>query len=78
MTVEIPAQSVDGDVVIPRVVQVDGIPMSALCVEVEQPRAVVLAVHGGATMARYFDCPGHPSLSLLRERGGPGLARGSA
>jgi pimeloyl-ACP methyl ester carboxylesterase len=30
------------------------------------PRAVVLALHGGASTAAYFDCPGHPRLSLLR------------
>jgi len=23
-------------------------------------------VHGGATSSAYFDCPGHPRLSLLR------------
>lgn len=50
----------------PRVVIVDGVPMSALVAEASQPRAVVLALHGGGTTAAYFDCPGHPSLSLLR------------
>ncbi|WUV51342.1 lysophospholipase [Nocardia vinacea] len=40
--------------------------MSALCAEVDEPRAVVVAVHGGATTSRYFDCPGRPWLSLLR------------
>jgi pimeloyl-ACP methyl ester carboxylesterase len=50
----------------PRVVIVDGVPMSALLAEAAQPRAVVLALHGGGTTAAYFDCPGHPSLSLLR------------
>ncbi|NKY57816.1 alpha/beta hydrolase [Nocardia flavorosea] len=40
--------------------------MSALCAEVDRPRAVVVAVHGGATTARYFDLPGLPRLSLLR------------
>lgn len=50
----------------PRVVIVDGVPMSALLAEAPQPRAVVLALHGGGTTAAYFDCPGHPSLSLLR------------
>ncbi len=25
-----------------------------------------MAIHGGGTTAMYFDCPGHPSLSLLR------------
>ena len=66
MTAQMVADGIDRDVVIPRVVEVDGIPMSALCVEADQPRAVVLALHGGATTARYFDCPGHPALSLLR------------
>ncbi len=50
----------------PRVVLVDGVPMSALVAEAPQPRAVVVALHGGGTTAAYFDCPGHPSLSLLR------------
>nr|WP_163802107.1 alpha/beta fold hydrolase [Mycolicibacterium sediminis] len=45
---------------------VDGIPMSALVAEVADPRAVVVAIHGGATSSAYFDCPGHPELSLLR------------
>jgi pimeloyl-ACP methyl ester carboxylesterase len=50
----------------PRVVIVDGVPMSALVAEAPRPRAVVLALHGGGTTAGYFDCPGHPALSLLR------------
>ncbi|OBG89143.1 thioesterase [Mycobacterium sp. NS-7484] len=50
----------------PRVVMVDGVPMSALVAESPDPRAVVVALHGGATMSAYFDCPGHPELSLLR------------
>ena len=66
MTAETLAERTDRDIVTSHVVEVDGIPMSALCVEAEYPRAVVLAVHGGATTARYFDCPNHPSLSLLR------------
>ncbi|MEE2058499.1 alpha/beta hydrolase [Rhodococcus artemisiae] len=49
-----------------RVVGVDGVPMSARCVYVEQPRAVVVALHGGATTSRYYDFPGLPELSLLR------------
>ncbi|WP_414687693.1 alpha/beta hydrolase, partial [Mycobacterium sp.] len=40
--------------------------MSGLVAEVAQPRAVVMALHGGGTTSLYFDCPGHPSLSLLR------------
>ena len=50
----------------PRVVIVDGVPMSGLVAEAEQPKAVVVALHGGATTAAYFDCPGHPELCLLR------------
>ncbi|WP_102142124.1 alpha/beta hydrolase [Mycobacterium hubeiense] len=50
----------------PRVVIVDGVPMSGLICEADNPRAVVVAFHGGASTAAYFDCPGHPRLSLLR------------
>lgn len=50
----------------PRVVIVDGVPMSGVIAEVENPKAVILAIHGGGTTAVYFDCPGHPELSLLR------------
>jgi pimeloyl-ACP methyl ester carboxylesterase len=45
---------------------VGAVPMSALVAEVPEPRAVIVAIHGGATSSRYFDCPGHPRLSLLR------------
>jgi pimeloyl-ACP methyl ester carboxylesterase len=40
--------------------------MSALVATAPEPKAVIVAVHGGATSAAYFDCPGHPELSLLR------------
>jgi pimeloyl-ACP methyl ester carboxylesterase len=43
-----------------------------LVAEAPDPRAVIVAIHGGGTTALYFDCPGHPELSLLRggaERG---------
>ncbi|WP_415622250.1 alpha/beta hydrolase [Mycobacterium avium] len=40
--------------------------MSALVAEAEDPKAVLVAIHGGGTTAVYFDCPGHPSFSLLR------------
>ena len=50
----------------PRVVLVDGVPMSGLVAQAEDPKAVVVAFHGGASTAAYFDCPGHPDLSLLR------------
>ena len=49
-----------------RVVFVDGVPMSGLIAAVDEPKAVVVAFHGGSSTAAYFDCPGHPSLSLLR------------
>jgi len=48
------------------IVHVDGIPMSALVTEAPVPVATVIAIHGGATTSAYFDCPGHPRLSLLR------------
>jgi len=50
----------------PRVVLVDGVPMSGLVAEARDTRAVIVAFHGGASTAAYFDCPGHPDLSLLR------------
>lgn len=50
----------------PRVVNAGGVPMSALLAEAAQPRAVVVALHGGGTTSVYFDCPGQPDLSLLR------------
>ncbi len=40
--------------------------MSGLVAEAADPRAVIVAFHGGASTAAYFDCPGHPRLSLLR------------
>ena len=48
------------------VVEVDGIPMSALVSRVHRPRAVILALHGGAAMSAYFDNPERPRSSLLR------------
>jgi pimeloyl-ACP methyl ester carboxylesterase len=48
-----------------RVVLVDGIPMSALVSEVPRPRAVVVALHGGAVTSGYFDSAVSPRLSLL-------------
>src|SRR6201996_5357610 len=50
----------------PRLVIVDGVPLSALVAEAPNPKAVIVAIHGGGTTAIYFDCPGHPSLSFLR------------
>ncbi|WP_078491896.1 alpha/beta hydrolase [Streptomyces yerevanensis] len=49
-----------------RVVRVLGMPLSARVAEAPDPRAVVVALHGGATHSVYFDHPGHPRLSLLR------------
>ncbi|MFB4298711.1 alpha/beta hydrolase [Actinomadura sp. NTSP31] len=48
------------------VADVDGVPMSALLAEAPRPRAVVVALHGGATTSVYFDAPNRPRLSLLR------------
>ncbi|WP_409429697.1 alpha/beta hydrolase [Mycobacterium sp. SMC-11] len=47
-------------------VSADGVPMSALVAEVPDPHAVIVALHGGGTTSIYFDCPGQPTLSLLR------------
>ncbi|MEV6164892.1 alpha/beta fold hydrolase [Streptomyces sp. NPDC052052] len=55
------------------VVDVAGSTLSALVCEVPEPRAVVFAVHGGATTSAYFDCPGRPRLSLLRTAAGLGF-----
>ncbi|WP_245672933.1 alpha/beta hydrolase [Aldersonia kunmingensis] len=49
-----------------QIVDVDGIPSSGLLIEVPNPRAVIIALHGGAASAPYFDCPGYPDLSMLR------------
>ena len=40
--------------------------MSGLFAESADPKAVVVALHGGASSAAYFDCPDHPELSLLQ------------
>lgn len=52
--------------VVAEVPEAGGIPVSGLLAEAAAPRAVVVALHGGAVDSRYFDCPGHPELSLLR------------
>jgi pimeloyl-ACP methyl ester carboxylesterase len=49
-----------------RVVKAEGIAMSALVAEARQPRAVLVALHGGAATCAYFDAPNRPRLSLLR------------
>lgn len=61
---EAPAAHPDG-LAVSRVVEVDGIPMSALLRRVPHPRAVLVALPGGAAMAPYFHYPGHSRLSLL-------------
>lgn len=48
------------------IVEVGGIPLSALVHHAPEPRAVIVALHGGATTSVYFDAPGHPRLSLVR------------
>ncbi|MUL75807.1 alpha/beta hydrolase [Mycolicibacterium sp. CBMA 226] len=52
--------------VTPRMVRVGDVMMSGLLAEADAPRAVIVAVHGGGSSAAYFDCPGHPRLSLMR------------
>ncbi|MCV7153664.1 alpha/beta hydrolase [Mycolicibacterium pyrenivorans] len=47
--------------------------MSGLVSQVQDARAVIVAVHGGATSSAYFDCPGHPRLSLLRSAAARGF-----
>ncbi|MGW1028952.1 alpha/beta hydrolase [Streptomyces sp. NPDC002577] len=54
------------DDVVAHVVQAAGVPVSALVAAVPRPRAVVVALHGGAAFSAYYDHPGHPHLSLLR------------
>ncbi|MCW2731551.1 MAG: lysophospholipase, partial [Mycobacterium sp.] len=39
----------------PRVVMVGAVPMSALVAAVQEPRGVIVAIHGGATSSAYFD-----------------------
>jgi len=49
-----------------RIVEVDGIPMSALVRQVDRPRAVIVALPGGGATAAYFHYPGQDRLSLLQ------------
>jgi hypothetical protein len=46
----------------PVVVDAGGVPMSARVAYADQPRGVVIALHGGASSSVYWDCPGHPEL----------------
>lgn len=57
----------------PRMVMVGAVPMSALIAAVPEPRAVIVAIHGGATSSAYFDCPGRPDLSLLQAAAAQGF-----
>ncbi len=52
----------------PQLVQTEvrGTPVSVLVAHADRPRAVVFALHGGASGKEYFDHPLEPSLSLLR------------
>lgn len=43
-----------------------GVPMSGLMCRADDPHAVIVAFHGGATTSRYFDPAGRQRLSLLR------------
>lgn len=56
-----------------RIVEVDGVPMSGLLSEATEPRAVIVALHGGGTTCAYWDCPGHPRLSMLRTAAAAGF-----
>lgn len=48
-----------------------GVSMSGLVAHADQCRAVIVALHGGASNSSYWDAPGHPRHSLLRT--GPAL-----
>lgn len=54
------------DPVVAQAVEVGGVPVSALVCEADEPRAVVAALHGGASSSTYFDYPDLPRSSLLR------------
>lgn len=58
---------------LPVVADIDGIPISGLLAPARSPRAVIVALHGGATTSAYFDCPGRPDLSLLRTAAAAGF-----
>jgi pimeloyl-ACP methyl ester carboxylesterase len=47
-------------------VEAGGLRVGGLLSAVSRPRAVLLALHGGAVRPSYWDCPGHAELSLLR------------
>lgn len=56
-----------------RMVMAGTVPMTALVAAAPEPRAVIVAIHGGATSSVYFDCPGRPELSLLRHAAAQGF-----
>ncbi|MGX1811042.1 alpha/beta hydrolase [Nocardia sp. NPDC055321] len=56
----------DDSAPIPVLAEVGGIPVSGLLAATREPRATLVALHGGSTSSIYYDCPGHPELSLLR------------
>lgn len=64
MTITHPERTEDDSLSV--VAEVDGIPMSGRLARARAPRATLVALHGGSTSSAYFDCPGHPELSLLR------------
>ncbi|MFC5754048.1 alpha/beta hydrolase [Actinomadura rugatobispora] len=64
-TAEAPAPPGGDDAVRSRVVDVGGIPMSALVRAVDRPRAVIVALHGGSARAAYFHAPALAPQSLL-------------
>lgn len=61
------------DLVQRRMVMAGTVPMTALVASVPEPRAVIVAIHGGATSSVYFDCPGRPDLSLVRHAAAAGF-----
>jgi pimeloyl-ACP methyl ester carboxylesterase len=54
-----------GSLAVSEVVEVAGVPMSALVRRAREPRAVIVALHGGAASASYFHHPGPGRLSLV-------------
>ncbi|MBD0322897.1 MAG: alpha/beta hydrolase [Aldersonia sp.] len=66
-------RAVGSSVPVTRTVEVDGVPMSGLRCEATDPRAVIVALHGGGTTCAYWDCPGHPRLSLMRTAAAAGF-----
>jgi pimeloyl-ACP methyl ester carboxylesterase len=57
----------------PFAARVDGVPMTGIRVQTANPRATVLALHGGGSRAAYFHGSVHPDQSLLRLAGSLGF-----